>query len=81
MVIKGIVQNGRIEIQRGSLPEGTQVLITPTKISDDLPGQTSAELTAFKQQVKRIASLPCESKLDDHFSGADQDRVLYGNQA
>ena len=78
MVIKGTVHNGQIRFEGSSLPEGTQVLITPMKSpnSELLPEH---DLTGLKTEIHRIASLACENDSNDVFSGADHDKVLYGN--
>jgi hypothetical protein len=78
MVIKGTVHNGQIKFEGCALPEGTQVLITPTKSpnSEVLPEYDS---TRLKTEIHRIASLPCENDSNDGFSGADHDKVLYGS--
>jgi hypothetical protein len=78
MVIKGIVHNGQIQIENSALPDGTQVLITPihtanAKVSPD------QDWDGLKANIKRIASLKCENRDDDGFSGADHDKVLYGS--
>ena len=78
MVIKGTVHNGQIKLDSSSLPDGTQVLISPIHT----PSTTVSpehDLTGLKAEVHRIASLACENHSDDGFSGADHDRVLYGN--
>ena len=78
MVIKGTVHNGQIRFEGTALPEGTQVLITLLKSpnSELLPEH---DLTGLKTEIHRIASLACENASNDVFSGADHDKVLYGN--
>ena len=78
MVIKGTVHNGMIRFENSELPEGTQVLITPMEgpiakvVKED-------SLEQLKREVHRIASLASESDIDDDgFSGADQEKLLYG---
>ncbi len=78
MVIKGTVHNGQIRIEGSALPEGTQVLITPIK-SPDSDALPKRDLTGLKTEIHRIASLACENDSNDGFSGADHDKVLYGN--
>jgi hypothetical protein len=78
MVIKGTVHNGLIRIEDSALPEGTQVLITPIK-SPDSNALPERDLAALKTAIHRIASLACENESDDGFSGANHDKVLYGN--
>lgn len=78
MVIKGTVQNGVIQFEGTALPEGTHVLITPIESTakDCVP---ESNLDKLKEEVQRIASLACENESTDGFSGADHDKVLYGN--
>ncbi len=78
MVIKGIVHNGQIQIENTVLPDGTRVVITPVQpsTSGDENGQV---LKSLKASIQRIAALPCENVAAEDFSGADHDRVLYGN--
>ncbi len=78
MVIRGTAHNGQIKLESSLLPEGTQVLITPihSGSSEDLQKQ---DLNGLKAAIHRIASLTCENDSNDDFSGADHDKVLYGN--
>ena len=78
MVIKGTVHNGQIQIENTILPEGTQVLITPVQTAG-AGGEQDQDLGSLKDAICRIASLACESTSDDGFSGAEHDRILYGN--
>ena len=60
MVIKGTVHNGQIKLDSSSLPEGTQVLISPIHT----PSTTVSpehDLNGLKAEVHRIASLACEN--------------------
>ncbi|MFN9605500.1 MAG: hypothetical protein ACK57G_10970 [Planctomycetota bacterium] len=78
MVIKGIVHNGQIILEGSLLPEGTQVLVTPIQSSESEELQKH-DLNGLKEAIHRIASLACENDSNDGFSGADHDKVLYGN--
>jgi len=78
MVIKGTVHNGQIQIENSILPEGTQVLITPIR-SADVVREPDFDLGSLKIAIDRIASLEDENTRDDDFSGADHDKILYGN--
>ncbi|MCU0709876.1 MAG: hypothetical protein MUF23_16460 [Pirellula sp.] len=78
MVIKGTVHNGQIILEGSLLPEGTQVLITPIQ-SSNLEDLQKQDLNGLKAAIHRIASLACENDFNDGFSGADHDKVLYGN--
>lgn len=78
MVIKGTVHNGMIRFENSELPEGTHVLITPLE-SPIAKVVKEDSLEQLKQEVHRIASLASESDIvDDGFSGADHDKLLYG---
>lgn len=78
MIIKGTVHNGQIRIDASVLPEGTEVLITPIETIE--PSKSSSDqLRHFKDAIRKVALSPCESESDDGFSGADHDRLLYGN--
>lgn len=78
MVIKGTVHNGQIKFEGSTLPEGTQVLITPIQ-SHHSETSTKPDLNGLKNEIHRIASLTCENDSNDGFSGVDHDKVLYGN--
>jgi hypothetical protein len=78
MVIKGTVHNGQITFESSTLPEGTQVLITPIQ-SLNTEVLTNPDLIGLKNEIHRIASLACENDSNDGFSGVDHDKVLYGN--
>ena len=79
MVVHGVVHNGVIVPNEPlTLPEGTQVLITPIN-SPDSEVLPERDLTGLKTEIHRIASLACENGTTDGFSGVDHDKVLYGN--
>ncbi len=80
MVIKGTVHNGQIHFDSGSLPEGTQVLITPVNSIRDDTRPVEFDLAGVKIGIKRIADSPNENDSADIFSGADHDKLLYGIQ-
>ncbi|MEI8212565.1 MAG: hypothetical protein WCI02_10480 [Planctomycetota bacterium] len=78
MVIRGTVHNGQIKLEGSSLPEGTQVLISPIE-STDVEILPIGDLKVLKAEIHRIAGLPCENDSNDAFSGANHDKILYGN--
>ncbi len=78
MVIRGTVHNGQIEFNSSLLAEGTQVIITPIQ-STNIQDVPKPDLDGFKAEIQRIASLESESNYDDGFTGADHDKILYGN--
>jgi hypothetical protein len=78
MIIKGTVHNGQIRIDTSVLPEGTEVVITP--IGSIEPAKSSSDqFRHFKDAIRKVALHPCENDSGDSFSGADHDRLLYGN--
>jgi len=78
MVIKGTVHNGQIRFESSILPEGTQVLITSIQ-SPTVEVPPDYDVKGLRAEIHRIASLPCENDSNESFSGADHDKVLYGN--
>ena len=56
MVIKGTVHNGQIRFESSTLPEGTQVLITPIQ-SLHTEMLTKRDLNGLKVEIHRIAFL------------------------
>ena len=78
MVIKGIVQDGLIRIDvRGILPDGSNVLVTPLALPQT-EVESTYDLKAAKAKLREIIDLPSLGPLDS-FSGADHDKVLYGD--
>ena len=80
MEIQGHYQNGMIVPHDGvSLPDGTEVIII---VSEQPQKQatmmTDEERSRYLAALARIDALPDENP-DDTFSGADHDRVLYGD--
>jgi hypothetical protein len=81
MTLQGVVQNGVVVLEPGALvPEGAVVSVvvaphtlTPPK-RDKMTEEERRRLLAI---VDRIASLPNENP-GDTFSGADHDKVVYG---
>jgi hypothetical protein len=83
MTLHGKVQNGVVVLDGGAcLPEGTPVtvLVVPRALAS-LPAaeerMSDEERRRILAIMDRIASLPDENP-DDTFSGADHDKVLYG---
>jgi hypothetical protein len=84
MVARGRVQNGVVVLEQGvQLPEGTAVTVLPEpadcKSDVGVPSDrmTDDELKRYRAALAEIESLPNENP-GDTFSGADHDRVLYG---
>ena len=82
MVLHGKVHGGVVVLDEGEhLPEGARVSVipeaeTPTN-SNDSHEMTAEEHARLLSIMDRIAALPIEGDTDP-FSGADHDRVLYG---
>jgi predicted DNA-binding antitoxin AbrB/MazE fold protein len=81
MVIRGRVHNGVVAFQdEVSLPEGIEVtVVVPTEPAAAAGRMTEEQRRALHEVRKEIESLPNESP-GDTFSGADHDRVLYGER-
>ena len=79
MVIRGLVQNGVVVLQNdASLPEGTEVTVVVQAAPEAAPDRMSEEeRRRILEIMDRIAALPNENP-GDTFSGADHDKVLYG---
>ncbi len=80
MVIPGRIQNGVVALLSDiSLPDGTEVTVLvparPQAADEVLP---EAEHRRILEIMDRIAALPIEGP-DEPFSGADHDKVVYGN--
>jgi predicted DNA-binding antitoxin AbrB/MazE fold protein len=80
MEIQGHYQNGMIVPHDGvSLPDGTEVTIIvseqPHRRSETM---TDDERRQYLTALARIDAVPDENP-EDTFSGADHDRVLYGD--
>lgn len=80
MEIQGHYENGMIVPDGGpSLPNGTKVtIVVPGSTSGKGATMTAEERTRYLAALARIDALPNENP-GDTFSGADHDRVLYGN--
>jgi hypothetical protein len=81
MVILGRIQNGVVAFGSDiSLPEGLEVtVVVPTK-SDSTGGLMSeSQRRALREARRENESLSNENP-GDTFSGADHDRILYGNE-
>ncbi len=81
MVIRGHVRNGVIVLDDAvSLPEGTQVeVVVSSQAGDAGDAMSSVECQRVMETVARIAEMPLEGP-DEPFSGADHDRILYGQR-
>lgn len=77
MVLQGIVQNGVVVLGPGAnVPEGTQVSVyVPQGSSQTAVG--TADVERRRAALAAILALPDENP-GDTFSGADHDKVLYG---
>jgi predicted DNA-binding antitoxin AbrB/MazE fold protein len=80
MEIEGHFQDGVIIPHDGvSLPNGTEVTImVHTLRAAESSTMTAEERKRYLTALARIDALPNE-RPGDHFSGADHDRVLYGD--
>jgi len=81
MEIQGHYENGMIVPHHGlSLPDGTEVtIIVPEKSNTVARLMMPEERRRYLEALARIDAVPDE-KPSDTFSGADHDRVLYGEQ-
>src|SRR5712691_476185 len=84
MVARGRVKNGVIVLEEGvRLPEGAAVTVVPepglseSEVRVPSDRMTEDELKRYRKALAEIESLPNENP-GDTFSGADHDRVLYG---
>ncbi len=79
MVIHGRVQNGVVVLENEvSLPEGTEVTVVVRAPAEATGERMSDEQRRRLREARRhFESLPNENP-GDTFSGADHDRVLYG---
>lgn len=78
MVIRGRIENGVVVLESPvSLPEGTEVTVMVHTDAGTAEAAAAAERQRILEIMDRIAALPCENP-GDTFSGADHDRVLYG---
>lgn len=80
MVISGRIHNGVVTLQGGvSLPEGMEVTVVAPAVGQSthttLPESDRLRILKI---MDRIAALPIEDSTEP-FSGADHDKVLYGN--
>ncbi|MBI1899479.1 MAG: hypothetical protein HYS13_00010 [Planctomycetia bacterium] len=83
MIVRGHVKDGVVVLEPGvKLPEGALVEI----VFDEEPAAhgpaptdilSADEHQRIRDTIEQIASLPIEGPSDE-FSGADHDRVLYG---
>jgi hypothetical protein len=80
MVIRGRVQNGVVVLENDtSLPEGMEVTVVASAAIEAASDTMSEEQRKrYLEALRRIDALPNENP-NDAFSGADHDRVLYGD--
>ena len=81
MVIRGRIENGVVVLPSDvSLPEGTEVTVV-VRAAPEAAGDvmTEQQRRRLREALRRIESLPNENP-GDTFSGADHDRVLYGDE-
>jgi hypothetical protein len=80
MVLRGRIHNGVVAFgSEISLPEGMEVTIIVPVGPETVGGRMTAEQRRSLHEVRtEIESLPNENP-GDTFSGADHDRVLYGD--
>ena len=83
MNARGRVENGVVVFEEGtSLPDGIKVTVVPEQPTPPLT--EGGDMMSEEQQqrlittFRRIARLPTEGSTEP-FSGADHDKVLYGN--
>ena len=81
MVVYGRVKNGVIVLDDAvSLPEGARVEVVVSSWADDSRDMMSSTARKrLKETRDRIASMPLEGS-DEPLSGADHDRILYGQR-
>ena len=81
MVVRGRVKNGVIVLDDAvSLPEGAQVEVVVCSQPDGAEDTMSrTEHQRVKDALERIAAMPLEGP-NELFSGADHDRILYGQR-
>jgi predicted DNA-binding antitoxin AbrB/MazE fold protein len=79
MVIRGRIEKGVVVLEEDvSLSEGTEVSLVVRADGDSGGGMMSAhECKRYRDALERIDALADENP-GDTFSGADHDRVLYG---
>jgi hypothetical protein len=79
MVIRGRIQNGVVSYGSDiSLPEGMEVtVVVPAESTPQADTIPEKEHRRIVEIMDRIAALPDENP-GDTFSGADHDKVLYG---
>jgi len=79
MIIQGHIENGIIVPNDTiSLPEGTEVtIVVRSQSSADSASMSPEQQEHYLAALRRIDELPNENP-GDTFSGADHDRVLYG---
>lgn len=80
MVFQGRVENGVVVVDGDvSLPEGAEVSVVVRESTAETPEKmTEEQLRRYREALARIDTLPDENP-GDTFSGADHDRVLYGD--
>lgn len=79
MTARGRVTNGTIVLENGCpFPEHTQVVVWATETTDDDMAEEGRN--ELLRAVEKIQALPVEGSRNG-FSGADHDKVLYGDTA
>ncbi|MCA9185435.1 MAG: hypothetical protein R3E01_06885 [Pirellulaceae bacterium] len=81
MVIRGRIKNGVIVLDDApALPEGAEVtVVVRTGVATTTDTRPEEKQEKLREALKRFESLPNENP-GDAFSGADHDRVLYGDE-
>lgn len=81
MTLQGVVHNGVVVLELGAnVPDGTEVSVV---IAPDAAKPNQGDRMTEEERLRvlaildRIAALPIEGSTDP-FSGADHDKVLYG---
>ncbi len=79
VVIRGRIQKGVVVLEAASIPEGTEVaVIVPVAPKAACGKILDAQRQRVLQIMDRIAALPIEGT-GEPFSGAEHDKVVYGN--
>jgi predicted DNA-binding antitoxin AbrB/MazE fold protein len=80
MVVRGRVENGVVVVDESvNLPEGTEVsVVLPSGGDRSVEKLTDEQRRRLREALQRFEALPDENP-GDTFSGADHDRVLYGD--
>jgi hypothetical protein len=80
MTLQGKVQNGVVVLEGGAaLPEGTPVTVVVEPSSPAPSERTPEEQRRRRAALAELLALPDENP-GDTFSGADHDKILYGDR-